>query len=105
LKIRGSFKGEIDSDGVLFVDKEAEVLGDVKAKEVIVSGKLTGDINASERIELLSGGEVKGDLNASRVRIAESVDFVGACKMIKDPETIDIFSASAEKLKEIALSV
>ncbi|HAK46296.1 MAG TPA: hypothetical protein DCO79_10325 [Spirochaeta sp.] len=105
LKIRGNFSGEIDSEAVLYVDEGAEIKADINARIVIISGRVTGNVTASERIEILSGGKVRGDLIASKVRIADEVEFSGQCRMIKDPETLDIFSAGVDKLKEIARSI
>ena len=105
LKIKGDFNGEIESDAVLFIDSDAAVKADINARVVIVSGRVDGNITASERIELLAGARVRGDLKSFRIKIADEVVFEGRCKMIHDPETIDIFSASVDKLKEIARSV
>ncbi len=105
LKIRGKFVGEIESEAVLFIDSDAEVKAEIKARVVIISGKVKGNISASESIEILSGGRVSGDLKSPRIRIADGVEFKGRCRMIRDPETIDIFSAGVYKLKEIARSV
>ncbi len=105
LKIRGSFIGEIESDAVLYIDSEAEINANINAKIVIVSGVVNGNISAAERIEILTGGKVAGDLKSTRIRIADGVKFTGRCRMIRDPETIDIFSAGVDKLKEIARSV
>ena len=104
LKIRGRFLGEIESDAELYIDNGAEVNADIYAKVVVVSGMVNGNICATERIEILAGGRVKGDLKSSRIRIADGVEFEGRCKMVRDPETIDIFSAGVERLKEIAQS-
>ena len=105
LKMKGSFKGEIDSEAVLYIDEEAEIEANINASVVIISGRVNGNITASERIEILTGGRVDGDLISSRIRIADNVDFRGRCRMIKDPESLDIFSAGVDKLKEIARSI
>ncbi|MDC7225274.1 MAG: polymer-forming cytoskeletal protein [Spirochaetales bacterium] len=105
LKVRGKFSGEIESEAVLYIDDDAEINADISARVVIISGKVNGNVSAKERIEILSGGKVSGDLISSRIRIADGVEFNGRCRMIKDPETIDIFSAGVDKLKEIARSI
>lgn len=102
LKISGVFEGEIESETFLIVDSGAEVRADIAAKVVIINGNVTGNITATERIEILTGGRVRGNLKAARIKIADNVEFEGKCRMIRDPETIDIFSARVEKLKEIA---
>ena len=105
LKIKGNFKGEIESGAVLYIDEEAEIDADINASVVIISGRVNGNVTATERIEILSGGRVEGDLISSRIRIADNVDFMGRCRMIKDPASLDIFSAGVDKLKEIARSI
>ena len=105
LKMKGKFKGEIDSGAVLYIDEEADIEANISASVVIISGKVHGNVTASERIEILTGGRVEGDLISTRIRIADNVDFKGRCRMIKDPESLDIFAAGVDKLKEIARSI
>ena len=105
LKIKGRFKGEIESEAVLYIDSEAVIDADINARIVIISGTVNGNVTASERIEILGGGSVHGDLISGRIRIADGVEFNGRCRMIKDPESLDIFSAGVEKLKEIARAI
>lgn len=105
LKIKGHFDGEIESDAVLYVDSGAVVTAEINARVVVVSGKVIGNITAEDRIELMAGAQVNGDLKSERIKISDDVVFEGRCRMIRDPETIDIFSASADRLKEIARSV
>ena len=105
LKICGRFEGEIESDTTLYIDKGAEVTAEIKAATVLVSGLVKGNISASNKIEILPGGKVLGNLKASKVKIADGTEFEGRCLMIRDPGTIDIFSAKVEKLKEIVQSI
>lgn len=105
LKICGIFEGEIECETFLIIDSSAEVTAELNARVVVIGGNVTGNVTASDRIEILPGGRVKGNLKASRIKIADDVEFEGCCRMIKDPETIDIFSARVEKLKEIAQTV
>jgi cytoskeletal protein CcmA (bactofilin family) len=105
LKICGKFTGDIESGNILYVAEGADVAADINARIVIVNGRVNGNITASEKVEIQASGQVKGNLKAPMVKIADGVVFEGKCQMIRDPETIDIFSARVEKLKEIARNV
>lgn len=105
LKINGKFKGEIESESILYIDSDATVNADIKAKTVIISGTVNGDITAEERIEILAEGKVKGNLKTARLKISDGVKFEGKCSMIRNPESVDVFSARVEKLKEIVQNV
>lgn len=105
LKINGNFEGEIISTGFLYVEQGAVIKADIQVDSIVIAGVVHGDITASNHVEMLSGGQVYGNVRTSRLRIADNVVFRGKCEMIKDPRTVDIFSARVEKLKKTVGSV
>lgn len=105
LKINGSFEGEIISSGFLYVEEGAVIKADIHVDSIVVAGVVHGDIVAVNHVEMLPGGQVYGNVKTSRLRIADNVVFQGKCEMIKDPRTVDIFSARVEKLKKTVGSV
>ncbi len=105
LKIDGKFEGEIDSSGSLYIEEGARVRADIKARSITIGGIVHGNVTAAEKLVILSTGRVIGNITASRLRIADGVIFEGKCIMIRDPESIDIFSGKVEKLKKTVSSV
>ncbi len=105
LKINGRFEGEIISTGFLYVDSTAVIKADIQVDSIVIAGVVHGDIVAVSHVEMLSGGKVYGNVRTARLRIADNVVFQGKCEMIKDPGTVDIFSARVEKLKKTVGSV
>ena len=105
LKIDGKFEGAIESSGYLYIEEGAEVTADIKVRSVVVGGIVHGNIEATEKLEMLSTGQVFGDVRTSKLKIADGVVFEGKCEMIRDPGTVDIFSDNVEKLKTSAQSV
>lgn len=77
LRIEGKFKGQMESDGQLIVAKTGVVEADIKVGGVTVDGKITGNITASDLVELRSTAEVHGDITASRLKVEDGVVFVG----------------------------
>ncbi|GAB6091307.1 bactofilin family protein [Spirochaeta dissipatitropha] len=98
--IRGSFEGQIESRGLLYIDDGAEIIADVKAENVIVGGMIRGNIEASQRVEMLPSARIYGNVKTSAVRIEDGVSFEGKCQMIKNSDAVDIFSAPVGQLKE-----
>lgn len=83
LKISGIFKGSINASGLLIVGEGANITADISAKTVIVSGTITGNIEAEDKVEMLSSGRVYGNVKARKIKISDGVIFNGKCEIIK----------------------
>jgi cytoskeletal protein CcmA (bactofilin family) len=87
-------KGELSGSEDLYVDGQVEgsitlkgnnltvgpnglVKANVEAKGVIVQGKLEGNINASDRVELRKAATVTGDVTTQRISIEEGAYLKG----------------------------
>jgi cytoskeletal protein CcmA (bactofilin family) len=73
----GKLDGEIVSDGVLTLGKNAQVKGEVRTKAVTVHGTVHGNITVTERCELKASSQLNGDLKAMRIIIEEGATFIG----------------------------
>jgi cytoskeletal protein CcmA (bactofilin family) len=71
----------------------------ISVSSLIVYGTVSGEINAMDKVDMLSGAEVRGNIRAARLRIAEGVLFEGQCGMIKVEKETEIFSRSTEEIK------
>jgi cytoskeletal protein CcmA (bactofilin family) len=105
LKIDGTFEGEIESPGFLYIENGATVKANIKVGSVVVGGVVRGNIEASERLEMLTTGKVFGNIRTAKLNIADGVVFEGKCEMIKNPEKLDIFSAPVASIKKATQSV
>ena len=100
LRICGRFQGIIDSTGFLNVAAGAEIKANIKAYAAVISGKVIGNIEVEDRLEMTSGSCVCGDVKASKLKIADGVFFEGKCSMIRPGQDIDVFSSNREELKK-----
>jgi cytoskeletal protein CcmA (bactofilin family) len=82
LQINGIFEGEIISDGILLVGETAHIKANIRAGTVIVGGKVTGNIEALDKLEMLESGRVYGNIRTVKLQIADGVVFDGICEMI-----------------------
>jgi len=57
------------------------IKGNITAKTVLLSGKITGNVSAAKRLEIMPAGQLQGDIHTPRLAIAEGVIFKGNCDM------------------------
>jgi len=105
LKIDGTFEGQIESPGFLYIENGAVVKADIKVGSIVIGGGLHGNVEATERLEMLSTGRVVGNIRTAKLNIADGVVFQGKCEMIRNPDSLNIFSAPVQELKKAAQSV
>jgi cytoskeletal protein CcmA (bactofilin family) len=77
LTFDGKLDGEIQSDGILNLGDSAIINGNINVQSVVVRGKITGNINAKEKIEIKAKTELFGDIRATKLVVEEGVTFVG----------------------------
>jgi cytoskeletal protein CcmA (bactofilin family) len=100
LKIQGSFKGTIEAVGDLIVDKEAIVEADhITVSSLTVYGSISGTVQATNKVDMMSGAKVHGDVSAAKLRIADGVLFEGRCKMTNVERDVEIFHRPTEEIK------
>jgi cytoskeletal protein CcmA (bactofilin family) len=70
VRIAGRFKGDVNVQGDLTIEKDAKLNGGVRAKKVTVAGELEGNIEAAAQVELQQSGVLIGDLKAGSLTVA-----------------------------------
>ena len=82
LTIEGHVEGKIDlKDNVLTIGPNGKIKAEVFAKAVVVLGEVTGNVTASEKVDIRDNGSVDGDIASPRVAIAEGAHFRGSVDM------------------------
>jgi cytoskeletal protein CcmA (bactofilin family) len=78
LLVDGHVEGTITLlESRLTIGPHASVSANVSARDVIVVGRLNGDIRAPGRVELRKGCDLTGDISAGRLSIEENASFRG----------------------------
>ena len=87
LLIEGQLEGTINlPDHCVTVGSHGEVKAEVHARQVIVLGALTGNITASEKVEIRKTGQVVGDLVAAAVAIEDGAFFKGSIDILREQD-------------------
>ncbi|HUL36818.1 MAG TPA: polymer-forming cytoskeletal protein [Thermodesulfobacteriota bacterium] len=82
LRIDGTAEGQLDADYVI-LSEPAEVKGEIKAKKILIGGKMDGNVHAQELVEIKSKGKVLGDIFTPKLAIIEGGEFNGKVEMKK----------------------
>ncbi|MGQ9645400.1 MAG: bactofilin family protein [Thermodesulfobacteriota bacterium] len=77
----GKVVGEIVNSGTLILGETAVVRGTLGVNALILNGRVEGDVNAKERVEILSKGKIYGTITAPILVIQDGGIFEGDCKM------------------------
>jgi cytoskeletal protein CcmA (bactofilin family) len=82
LAIEGQVEGKIElRQNVLTIGANGRIKAQVFAKAVIILGEVTGNVTASEKVDIRDNGSVDGDITSPRVAIAEGAHFRGSIDM------------------------
>jgi len=69
LCIDGEFEGKLTTSDKLIVAEKGTVLANIEAGTVICRGKITGNIIASQKVEIYSTGKILGDVHTPALMI------------------------------------
>jgi cytoskeletal protein CcmA (bactofilin family) len=78
LVFEGSLEGKVSlPDHMLTIGLGAQVSAEIVARVIVVHGSVTGNVFASERVEIRSSGRMHGDLVSPRVLMNDGATFKG----------------------------
>ncbi len=87
LYIDGTVEGAVQlGEGKLTVGATAHVTADIIAREVVVCGKVKGNVRAKGKIEIKKDGSVIGDLTMAQIIIEDGAYFKGSIEIEKSAE-------------------
>ena len=105
ITIDGKLDGEISSKGIVTVSNNADIKANIFAKAIIVSGKVVGNLSATDRLEINQTAHVIGDAKAAVLKVEPGASFSGSCQVgasvkITEPTTTSSSKAVPVKPKE-----
>ena len=106
-------KGEVTGGEHLFIDGRIEgtvnvpnhrvtvghnghVLANIKAKEIVIMGKVQGNVECADRLDLRSESLLSGDVITHRISVEEGAVLKGGIE-VRDPEKRDVEKRDVEK--------
>jgi cytoskeletal protein CcmA (bactofilin family) len=80
-RIDGNVTGKLISNDVVTVGATGLVKAEIRAKTIIVGGKVEGNLFASEKVELQAKSELLGDITSKSLLVEHGAMFHGNSKM------------------------
>jgi cytoskeletal protein CcmA (bactofilin family) len=85
LFVDGQVEGSVElKDHNLIVGPNGQVRANINAREVVIQGKVDGNITASDRVELRKSGVLVGDIVTQRIVIEDGAYFKGGIDIRKE---------------------
>lgn len=91
LHLNGEVQGEVVAEGEIFVGAKGKVIGNIAGSKVVVSGRVEGNIDARQGLEIAKGGEVQGEITTDKLLIEAGSSYLGRVNIGKpqgEPGTV-----------------
>lgn len=89
IRVDGKVEGEILSKDTLIAGDGALLQGEISVGTLISSGRITGNINASQKVHLIAPANIQGNIRTPKLIIEEGVVFDGNCEMAAEKKASD----------------
>jgi cytoskeletal protein CcmA (bactofilin family) len=76
-RVYGSVRAAAGADAALSVSEDGVIEGSVEARNVVLNGRVNGDIMASERVVLGAKARVRGDVHYGVIEMAQGAEISG----------------------------
>tara|TARA_B100000780_G_C20800084_1_gene317749 strand:- start:101 stop:508 length:408 start_codon:yes stop_codon:yes gene_type:complete len=87
IRVDGTLKGSVNTEGRLVLGREGVIEGDVICKDADISGTIKAKITVSQLLSLKTTAKLNGDIITDKLSIEPGATFSGSCSMgavIKD---------------------
>ena len=81
IRIDGTLKGSIKTEGKVVLGKEGVVEGDVVCQNADISGTIKAKITVSNLLSLKDTAKLNGDIVTNKLSIEPGAEFTGSCSM------------------------
>lgn len=89
VRIDGAFRGEIQSSDTLIIGQTADIQAEVTVGTIIISGRFTGNIKASNKVELRAPAQLEGCVETPALVVEEGVVLNGTFNMTPRVKSIN----------------
>jgi len=102
LYIDGKVEGSLNLPGNrVTIGRNGQVAANIVAREIVVLGKVKGNVSASDRVDIRAEGSLNGDVAAARISIEDGAFFKGGIDIKKPDAKPAAVSAAPEPVKAV----
>ena len=88
VRVDGRLEGDLYTNDTLIIGQQAVILGSVTGKVIISSGKIVGNITATEKVQLCKPAIILGDIATPTFSVEEGVLFQGLSSVHSRPTSV-----------------
>ena len=92
--VEGAVEGNLSSEGLIVLGKDAVVKGEVSAKKVAISGVVVGTVRCSERLEIYESAKIIGTIQVPVLKMAPGAQINARIIMSRKVEDFELISES-----------
>ena len=96
LLVEGAVEGNLSSEGLIVLGKDAVVKGEVSAKEAAISGIVVGTVRCYERLEICESAKIIGTIQAPVLKMAAGAQINARIIMSRKVNDLELISQSPE---------
>jgi cytoskeletal protein CcmA (bactofilin family) len=96
LRIDGTIHGNVTSSSKIIIGPSGFVEGNIDGTNADITGKVTGNINVKELLQLRADSNVNGNISATKLQIDPTAMFNGKCQMGTQPASVVIMNNDEE---------
>ncbi|MFO7615625.1 MAG: polymer-forming cytoskeletal protein [Bacteroidales bacterium] len=85
IRLDGQLEGNLGAKGKVVIGTAGELIGNIVAVNVEISGMIKGNVRA-DQISLKASAKVTGDIITQRLAIEPGAYFFGTCRMESEPD-------------------
>jgi cytoskeletal protein CcmA (bactofilin family) len=103
LFIDGKVEGSITIPGNrVTIGRNGQVAANISAREIVVLGKVRGNVTATDRVDIRAEGSLSGDVAAARISIEDGAFFKGGIDIRKPDAKQAAPAGSATPISEVS---
>lgn len=84
-RVDGTIEGSVESKAAVVIGESGAVTGNVRAVDVLVAGKVHGNVCCSGHLDIVSTGVIEGEIEAKSLRVETGGVFAGISHMGAKP--------------------
>jgi cytoskeletal protein CcmA (bactofilin family) len=97
IRIDGKVKGEIHTDGVLLIGRDAVIRATISARSIVSCGRIFGNVAATESVKLIAPAVLKGSVTTPQLSMEEGVCFKGSLEVALGGEEDPVLDSVSDR--------
>jgi Integral membrane protein CcmA involved in cell shape determination len=82
IRIEGRVSGSVHSKGDVSIGENGIVEADIQARNIVIAGTVTGNVQATEKLTIKPKGQLTGDILTALLEINEGARYEGTSRMM-----------------------